>query len=543
MTDHNTASSRPSGWQPTIARPDPPPAVLDDPVFEAVWQCIKTWDINVPGAYVGYMGATGNHAWAIVDVVARTIIDKLAGSDPPAPAPRWKRTAARAFAEALGFDADTGELLTPPAPEIEGLKRLKAQAEGIRRYIDGEQLCASSDITESTSYGYGDLDNHGFWQYPVPSALVELVESLREKKEQAEAEVRQLKENQQCADERQAALTHDLLAAEADVTRWQEAALAKPSVWKAIQGRLCAGESPEALAEDYAVPVRWVQFLALPECDVSARGDTDVTRASHVDLAARDVSGGDVYQLRDYCLWQCFVRDDTGLTWRPIIPDIRTALSSLPSLRGAAEKPQEYTEAHGLVRNLLARLPFPDALPAPEIVMEDDGDLGFDWDVSRDVSVTASLSPSGRIAWAALIGDWKAHGHFELPSWSPEFNDAMTQLGEAGRGAAEPDGGVAETERRHSANCRAGEAQSQREADALQAGFELGRAAEPEQPHTLYQELLYAVGNKYPGESRHQTALRYIRQAEQHVGGPASSTRGEAARVPAPPQPKTKGPQ
>lgn len=29
-----------------------------------------------------------------------------------------------------------------------------------------------------------------------------------------------------------------------------------------------------------------------------------------------------------------------------------------------------------------------------------------------------------------------------------------------------------------------------------------------------YNELLYAVGNKYPNESRHQTAFKYIRQAE-----------------------------
>lgn len=31
---------------------------------------------------------------------------------------------------------------------------------------------------------------------------------------------------------------------------------------------------------------------------------------------------------------------------------------------------------------------------------------------------------------------------------------------------------------------------------------------------TLYHELLYAVGKKWPGESRHQTALRYIQRAE-----------------------------
>ena len=40
-----------------------------------------------------------------------------------------------------------------------------------------------------------------------------------------------------------------------------------------------------------------------------------------------------------------------------------------------------------------------------------------------------------------------------------------------------------------------------------------------------YDELLYAVGTKYPDESRHQTALRYIRKAEsQHnVGSPKDS--------------------
>ena len=43
---------------------------------------------------------------------------------------------------------------------------------------------------------------------------------------------------------------------------------------------------------------------------------------------------------------------------------------------------------------------------------------------------------------------------------------------------------------------------------------------------TQYYELIMAVGNKYPNESRHQTALRYIRGAEQgdeHVGMEAPS--------------------
>ncbi|MBU1240777.1 hypothetical protein KJ865_13775 [Myxococcota bacterium] len=33
--------------------------------------------------------------------------------------------------------------------------------------------------------------------------------------------------------------------------------------------------------------------------------------------------------------------------------------------------------------------------------------------------------------------------------------------------------------------------------------------------HLKYRELLMTVGNKYPEESRHETALRYLRAAEQ----------------------------
>ena len=36
-----------------------------------------------------------------------------------------------------------------------------------------------------------------------------------------------------------------------------------------------------------------------------------------------------------------------------------------------------------------------------------------------------------------------------------------------------------------------------------------------------YNQLLMAVGKKYPGETRHETALRYIRQAE--IGEPNSA--------------------
>jgi hypothetical protein len=49
--------------------PDPTPAMLDSPQFEAIWQCIKSWDIAVPDVYTGHCGATGNHVRAILDAL------------------------------------------------------------------------------------------------------------------------------------------------------------------------------------------------------------------------------------------------------------------------------------------------------------------------------------------------------------------------------------------------------------------------------------------------------------------------------------------
>lgn len=48
---------------------EPTQAELQSSEFEAIWQTIKTWDINVPSAYKGYCGATGNHVAAILDAL------------------------------------------------------------------------------------------------------------------------------------------------------------------------------------------------------------------------------------------------------------------------------------------------------------------------------------------------------------------------------------------------------------------------------------------------------------------------------------------
>jgi hypothetical protein len=40
-----------------------------DPYFDAVWNVIKHWDVNVQGAYDGYCGANGNHVQMILDSI------------------------------------------------------------------------------------------------------------------------------------------------------------------------------------------------------------------------------------------------------------------------------------------------------------------------------------------------------------------------------------------------------------------------------------------------------------------------------------------
>jgi len=53
--------------------PDPTPEMMKSLEFNAIWDLIKNWDINVPevdGEGV-YSGATGNHVRAIIDAIRK----------------------------------------------------------------------------------------------------------------------------------------------------------------------------------------------------------------------------------------------------------------------------------------------------------------------------------------------------------------------------------------------------------------------------------------------------------------------------------------
>lgn len=58
-----------SGFTPSIPWPDPTPEQLNTLWFNRIWDAIKTWDINVPEAYEGYCGATGNHVVHILNAI------------------------------------------------------------------------------------------------------------------------------------------------------------------------------------------------------------------------------------------------------------------------------------------------------------------------------------------------------------------------------------------------------------------------------------------------------------------------------------------
>lgn len=97
--------------------PDPTPEMLDDPLFDAIWQVIKSWDINVPAQYPGYCGATGNHARAILDAVRSAEFQ----SAPPAPADTEIREALKAIRRAIMEDTTAlNDTLWMPDDEFKG---------------------------------------------------------------------------------------------------------------------------------------------------------------------------------------------------------------------------------------------------------------------------------------------------------------------------------------------------------------------------------------------------------------------------------------
>lgn len=65
----NDAPTWKAVFNPVWSDNAPSPDDLEREDFNAIWEVIKSWDINVPDAYNGYCGANGNHVKHILDAL------------------------------------------------------------------------------------------------------------------------------------------------------------------------------------------------------------------------------------------------------------------------------------------------------------------------------------------------------------------------------------------------------------------------------------------------------------------------------------------
>lgn len=51
--------------------PNPTESDLIDPVFNAIWEATKRWDVNAPEYYSGYCGMNGSHVMVILNAIRK----------------------------------------------------------------------------------------------------------------------------------------------------------------------------------------------------------------------------------------------------------------------------------------------------------------------------------------------------------------------------------------------------------------------------------------------------------------------------------------
>lgn len=61
-------------------------------------------------------------------------------------------------------------------------KRELAELVGLRRLVAGEPIGVSTGIHEQTTYGYGQLDNNGYWEFPVSEVAADFARLIRNDK-------------------------------------------------------------------------------------------------------------------------------------------------------------------------------------------------------------------------------------------------------------------------------------------------------------------------------------------------------------------------
>lgn len=81
-------------------------------------------------------------------------------------------------------------------------------------------------------------------------------------------------------------------------------------------------------------------------------------------------------------------------------------------------------EAHvsaGTLRSALAFLwALPSEYPLPDVVVEDDGQLGFDWDLGPRRVLSVNVGDGGMLGYSALLGAESTYGRAPFPGAIPE---------------------------------------------------------------------------------------------------------------------------
>jgi hypothetical protein len=87
----------------------------------------------------------------------------------------------------------------------------------------------------------------------------------------------------------------------------------------------------------------------------------------------------------------------------------------------ALEGAEASAVSSGTLQSALAFLwSLPSEYPHPDVVVEDDGQLGFDWDFGPDRVLSVNVGDSGVMGYAALIGAESMHGRAPFAGTIPE---------------------------------------------------------------------------------------------------------------------------
>lgn len=62
-----------------------------------------------------------------------------------------------------------------------------------------------------------------------------------------------------------------------------------------------------------------------------------------------------------------------------------------------------------------------DKLPLPDVEIDDDGDLRFDWWFGKDKVLGLYITRDGKLGYAGILGDKNDHGEIDLPDFIKEF--------------------------------------------------------------------------------------------------------------------------